>query len=129
MNLVELLSKKSGFVSLGGATEREVQDAEKTLGVVFAKDFREYLLCYGAASYVGHEFTGICDDKGTNVVTVTIEERQFNEIPGDWYVIERADIEGLVYWQSSNGKVYVTVPNEKPRKKADSFIGLIKEGK
>ena len=42
---------------------------------------------------------------------MTIEERRANgTIPPGWYVVEQANIDGIVIWQSADGLIYQTGP-------------------
>ena len=80
---------------------------------------------YGAVTFSGHELTGICNSKRLNVVDVTKEERKYNKVPEDWYVIEQANIDDIVIWQDTNGAVYQTMPNKKPIKLCNSLLEYI----
>lgn len=109
--IVDILSEKKDFVSLTGASSQDIADAAKILGVQFAEDYIEYVTKFGAASYYGHELTGVCKAKSLDVVGVTISEKEFNDVPADWYVIEQAHIDGIVFWQAADGKIYQTAPH------------------
>ena len=76
---------------------------------------------YGAASYYGHELTGICKAARLNVVDVTQDERQYNSVPVDWYVIEQTNIDGIVIWQTASGTIYETCPGSEADKICDSL--------
>ena len=89
--------------------------------LMFAADYREYVSAFGAASYCEHELTGICKSARLNVVDVTQDERQYNSVPADWYVIEEANIDGIVIWQATDGTVYRTRPGCKADKICDSL--------
>lgn len=96
---------------MGGASSEQVKAAELELSVIFAPDYHEYVKAFGAASFAGHELTGVCTSKRLNVVTVTQEERKSTSVPLDWYVIEQANIDGIVIWQTASGVIYQTTPN------------------
>lgn len=114
------------FCSLGGVSAEQISDAEKALALRFADDFREYLLAFGIASSDGHEFTGICNSKRLNVVDVTLAERNaIPDVPKDWYVLEEANIDGIVIWQSSIREVFQTQPGRASVKVADSFCDYL----
>lgn len=110
--IIELMSQKKPFISSGGVTEKQINEAENILGVRFAKEYREYLAVFGTASYYGHELTGIrAGVPSLNVVDVTLEEKEyFTNIPDGWYVIEQTHMDGIVIWQDEDGKVYQAVP-------------------
>ena len=128
MNIIDFMPTLDGFVSLSGASENTIKEAENTLGVKFAKEYRDYLLSFGTARGASHELTGICNSSRLNVVSVTVEERENNIlIPNCYYVIERLNIDNAVIWQSPRGKVYLTVGRSKPKKIANSLVDYICE--
>jgi hypothetical protein len=119
---VKQLRLKPDFHAMSGADSEQVKKAEQALGLRFSADYREYLSAFGVASFDGHELTGICDFPRLNVVDVTIEQRAFGtDIPADLYVIEQANIDGIVIWQSGTGEVYQSMPNMPPAKWHDSL--------
>ena len=80
----------------------------------FSDEYRKYLARYGVASANGHEFTGICASSRLNVVDVTISERINNpNIQMDYYVVEQANIDRIVIWQSQTGEIYQSAPKMK----------------
>lgn len=123
--IVDVLSEKRNFMSLSGASPQDITDAEQTLKVQFADDYIAYVTKFGAASYYGHELTGVCKAKSLDVVGITISEKEFNDVLADWYVIEQAHIDGIVFWQASDGKIYQTTPHENAKKICDSLIEYI----
>ena len=118
---IDVLSQKTAFHASAGVSEKDIACAEKALSLVFSSEYREYLKKYGVATVQGHEFTGIGSTKRLDVVENTLFERQHNSVPSDYYVIEQANIDGIVIWQSSTGEVYQTMPNSEPVKLCDSL--------
>lgn len=124
--IIPKLRSFSAFHALSGASAEQISDAEEALALRFADDFREYLLAFGIASAGGHEFTGICNSKRLNVVDVTLSERSIHpDIPQDWYVLEEANIDGIVIWQSSTGEIFQTQPGRETIKLADSICDYL----
>ena len=124
--IIQKLRALSSLCSLFGASAEQISNAEKALALRFADDFHEYLLAFGIASSDGHEFTGICNSKRLNVVDVTLAEKKIiPDVPQDWYVLEEANIDGIVIWQSSIGEVFQTQPGRKPMKIADSLCDYL----
>lgn len=120
------IKNKAGFAALRGADEETVRSAEQTLGVKFADDYRQYVLAYGAASFEGHELTGVCPVPRLNVVDVTKEERSFaDSIPQNWYVIEQTHMDGIAIWQTQSGEIYSSSPEHKPLKIFNSLCDYI----
>ena len=119
-DILNLIKNKSKFYSIGN-----IKEAELILNIRFASDYRMIIKEYGAVTFSGHELTGICNSKRLNVVDVTKEERKYNKVPEDWYVIEQANIDDIVIWQDTNGVVYQTMPNKKPIKLCNSLLEYI----
>ena len=117
----EKLSKMKAFRSRKPASVRQIEDAESELGIIFADEYREYLLTYGAASVFGHEFTGISSNSRISVIDVTIEERKLNNSCGNLYVTEQTNTDGIVIWQDSRGNVYKTQPGTVAKKICSSL--------
>lgn len=114
-NVIAILKRKDNFYSLKGVTENEISTAEQALGVTFAKDYRAYLQAFGLASFEGHELTGIIESSRLNVVVLTIAEKSNNShVSDDLYVIEVANIDGIVIWQKSSGEIYKTIYDSPP---------------
>lgn len=124
-DILNLIKNKSKFYSIGNISEENIKEAELILNIRFASDYRMIIKEYGAVTFSGHELTGICNSKRLNVVDVTKEERKYNEVPEDWYVIEQANIDDIVIWQDTNGVVYQTMPNKRPIKLCNSLLEYI----
>ena len=105
-----------------GPSEEQIAQAERALSLRFAVDYRQYVRAFGAVSAAGHELTGICASRRLNVVEVTLSARAVQPaVPQDWYVLEEANIDGIVIWQSSAGEVFQTQPGAEPVKLAASI--------
>lgn len=125
MKIIKLMQEQPAFHARSAASYEEITAVENVLGLRFAQDYREYVATFGAASFAGHELTGICKSDRLNVVTVTMEERNNMVVPADWYVLEQANIDGIVVWQNSAGAIYQTVPNTNPKKLCESLAEYI----
>ena len=127
MNIISVLKEQIEFVSLDGVDFQNIQDAEQTLGLRFSQEYREYVKEFGAASFQGHELTGICGIPYLNVVDVTIMGKKLMpRIEPSWYVIEEAHIDGIIIWQNELGHVYQTSPSGVPIKIANSLLEYIR---
>ena len=114
------------FISGKGASEESVQQAETEIGAIFAPDFRSCLLAFGTFAYDGHEFTGISSSPRLSVVEVTKKQRALNSnIPNGWYVIEEANIDGIVIWQTTDNSIYTATYNAPPVKSANNLIEFL----
>lgn len=107
-NLIETLPE---MCFIGPIEDAKIQDAEKELGVTFAKDFVEYTKCYGAISSEKLEWLGVVDSERLSVVKRTNVYRSlYTNFPTNMYVIEDLGIEGTVALQDSTGKIYYFYP-------------------
>ena len=121
----KLLSTKD-LVHLSPVSEEQIKDAEKKLNLKFSLEYRSYVSEFGVASADGYELTGICNSPRLNVVDVTISERENNpDVPKDWYVLEQANIDGIVIWQNQKGEVYQTQPCRENKMIANSIVEYI----
>lgn len=123
----EVLESKSDLLKGNGVSEEMITAAEKELGLLFSKEYREYLRLYGIVAFEGHEFTGIVDNSSrVDVVVVTKEAKDKNSnIPKDFYVIEETDVEEMIIWQAGDGKVYCSSPNSVVKKICNSLCDYI----
>ena len=118
-DLINSLSSLPDFYSLTGASGEQIAQAERALSLRFADDYRQYVRAFGAVSAAGHELTGICASRRLNVVEVTLSARATQPaIPRDWYVLEEANIDGILVWQSGAGEVFQSQPGAEPVKLA-----------
>lgn len=126
MKLSEIIRQSAPLFVYGAVSQASIHEAEQELSLIFSNEYANYVAEFGAAIWDGHEFTGLCDGKRLDVITITKEQRKLNEfIPNDWYVIECLDIDGIVLWQETDGTVYATVPNSMPKKIANSIAEYI----
>ena len=124
--IISTIKKKASYIGSDGRSEVEIAQAEAILGNHFAADYREYLLKIGIACFDGRELTGLSNSKRLNVVDVTLSERSINPtIPRDWYVLEEANIDGIVIWQSGTGEVFQTQPGREAIKLAVSICDYL----
>ena len=124
--LTELLLAKEGFEQGIPAQQKIITEAEKKLGLVFSREYKDYLYEFGSVSYRGHILTGISPFPGIDVVKVTNDARRYNtEINNSLYVIEEVNIDGIVIWQDDSGAVFQTMPGSKPVKIADSLYDYL----
>ncbi|XME02169.1 SMI1/KNR4 family protein [Lachnospiraceae bacterium C1.1] len=124
--LSEAFSNKTDFYAEKSASMDQIRHAEKEIGVVFSKDYKEYLQLYGSVSCVGHELTGISEDTNLDVVNATLSNYKKNQnISAPFYVIEETHMDGIVIWQTKTGEVFQSEYKGKPIKIYDSLIDYI----
>lgn len=126
MTLTEMIKKSNNSFTFLPASEKCIHQAEQELNVTFSKEYTDYLSTYGVAVFDSHELTGLCDGKRLDVVRITQEQKNCNQfIPHDSYVVECLDIDDCVIWQNSDGAIFVTTPNTKPKRIANSLIDYL----
>lgn len=124
--IIDIINSIPNLKKLDKATTETIEKAENKLGLKFADDYKLYLAEFGAISGEGIELTGIAKSKHTNVIEVTKCEWECNkDVPHTMYVIETADIDGIVMWQDEKGIVYQSRPYKKPVKIAESLQDYI----
>ena len=122
MEFIKKLKGFEDFVSAKGASNESIKQAEETLGLTFAKEYKNYLRECGIATADGHEFTGITTSDRLSVISTTQSARdKMDNAPEGLYVVERAQIDGILVWQSQDGTVYKTVKGNVPEKIAKSL--------
>ena len=120
--LLNRISEFEGFCSLGSTDPSRIEEAEQLLGLSFAEDYKEYALMFGAATFDGHELTGVCDSERLSVVSSTNRARAFYpHFPPSMYVVEEMLIDHILSVQDSTGTVYSYGPDDEAKEIANSL--------
>lgn len=110
--ILNVINNLNGMRAMKPVTLKQIDIAQKELGVVFAEDYKTYVMHYGVISAEKVELTGISTVQRLDVVRVTQNERELNaNIPDNAYVIENVGIDGIVMIQFTNGKIYSITMN------------------
>lgn len=125
--ILDVLRNAPDFIGGKGCGNVAISDAEQALGIHFAPDYRAYLQKIGLACFDGHELTGICKAFRLNVVDVTLDERKQCPDAAGWYVVEQANVDGIVIWQAPSGEIYQTMPGVSARKIYNSLTEYVTE--
>lgn len=125
MNIIDVISSLKAYDYALGATFKEIEEAQKVLGLVFADEYIRYLSEFGAITYYGHELTGITPINRLSVVSVTTDLKQFHKVPNSFYVIEELNIDGIVIWQDYTSSIFQSTPDTVPIKISDSLADYI----
>jgi len=125
--ILDVLRNAPDFIRGKGCGNVAISDAEQALGIRFAPDYRAYLQKIGLACFDGHELTGICKAFRLNVVDVTLDERKQCPDAAGWYVVEQANVDGIVIWQAPSGEIYQTMPGVSARKICNSLTEYVTE--
>lgn len=101
--------------------------SECSLGVTFANDYTLLLRNFGGLMYNHNEILGLNAEHDNDCVSYTLEAREEDDtIPVDMYVISDAGIDGILYLQSHNGKVFQHAPFGDCIIKADSLEDFLR---
>lgn len=125
--LIETMKKYEDFVDMAkGASQSEIEEAEKELGVTFSEEYKNYTKEAGSASANGHELTGVVESKRLNVISATKDAKLKNEnIPSNLYVVEAIGVDGIIAWQDSFGVVYESGYKSDVKKVAESLAEYV----
>lgn len=126
MDIVKFISSLEGASTLGASSESDVNNAEMSLGLKFAEDYRRYLLNFRYFAYESLELTGIVDQKAFNVVEITKFERQSNDWDENLYVVSELGIDSIVILQDQEGNIYESKIGMKPKKIYNNLLEYIK---
>lgn len=122
IELVKLMQEAENFYSLGGTDVVQIEEAEKQLGLVLADDYKEYAIALGAATFDGHELTGICKSDRLSVISTTERARAFYpQFPENMYVIEEMQFDNILIIQDSTGNIYSYGPEDEGKQIASSL--------
>ena len=109
MSIVEKIKKiKNLDKNLnGGASEEQIERAEKKLSLRFSKEYKEYVKEFGMISFYGTEWSGLNIDGYFNVVNMTEDEKALNEVfPEKYFAIENLAVDGVIIISNEEGKIY-----------------------
>ena len=122
IELIKLMQEADNFYSLGGTDAGQIEEAEKQLGLVLADDYKTYIITFGAATFDGHELTGICKSDRLSVISTTKRARSFyRHFPEDKYVIEELQFDNILTVQDSTGNIYSYGPEDEGKQIASSL--------
>lgn len=118
----DTLNKLQNIVTGIRASDDQIEQAEKKLGLKFAPEYILYVKRFGVFLASTIELTGITDIDRLNVVSATKRERKLNpKIPNDMYVIENLAIDGFVVLQDVSDVIYYISPCYEPKKMFESL--------
>lgn len=120
--LIERIRSSAELYTLTPASLLQIREAEKTLDLTFAEDYKACVLAFGAFSFDAHEITGICESERLNVVKVTSQYRTvYPSLSHELYVVEDLSIDNIIVVQKKDGTVYTYGPDDKLIKTASSL--------
>ena len=90
-----------------GCNDNLINKAQKDLGLTFPKEYKEYLLHFGAVSFYATEWTGLNVNGYLNVVEATKEARSlYKDFPKDCFVIENLNVDGRLVIGNEQGTIF-----------------------
>ena len=105
--ILAALGEIADLGSSGGVSDAEIDEAERTLQLLFPKEYRAILRRYGSIDFFAHEWTGLGFDGYLNVVNMTQRERELNEALAEkLFVLEDAGIDGIIIVANEMGDVF-----------------------
>lgn len=109
MNIIEKIKKIEDLDinQKGGASDEQIERAEKRLNLKFSKEYIEYVKEFGAIVFFETEWSGLNIDGYLNVVNMTEDERALNEFfPKKYFVVENIGVDRILIISNEEGKIY-----------------------
>lgn len=124
--IIDAINGLPDLLTTGEVDGTAIANAEKELGLKFAREYKEYLGKFGSVLAEDVEITGIAKSKNRNVISVTQREWGLNPlVEHNMYVVENLAIDGIIIWQDETGNIFESVPNKTLKKVADSLADYI----
>lgn len=97
--------------SVSAATQKEIDSAQKALGLKFSPDFTAYLKKYGTLTIGAEEIMGLGSKAGhRDVVQATLDIRDWVKTK-DFYVVQNLGIDSVFICSDSKDNLYQVTPN------------------
>lgn len=127
MNIIEVLNNlPMPKHALGHVEASRIKEAEQSLNLSFANDYKEFIQYLGALVFKGNELCGIAPYPSLNVVNRTIHARDLDAaFPKSMYVISELNIDGLLILQNSKGEIFQYSPLQFTKKICNSLSDYI----
>lgn len=127
-SLLQIIKGIDGLLKLQGASDAQILEAEKALGLKFSTEYKLYLKEFGCISFDGHEFTGLNTSKRLSVVDVTSFERKRKKqlISSDAYVLEVVNDGDSIIIQNERGEVFEVYESGECKKGFESLADYLK---
>jgi len=126
--ILDTLNQLSDVLKLQGVSTKQIEQAEKRLGLHFSEEYKAYTSAFGAIAVNGSEYTGVVSDPNLDVVRSTLEGREVTpQAQMDWYVVKDPHFCDILIWQDYNGFIYQTSPESQTAKICNSLEEYIQK--
>ena len=127
-SLLQIINSIDGLLKLHGASDGQIIEAEKALGLKFSTEYKLYLKEFGCISFASHELMGLNASKRLSVVDVTNFERKCKKqlLPSNAYVLEIVNDGDSIIIQNESGEVFEVYDAGECRKGFESFADYVK---
>lgn len=108
MNIIQRIENIDGLRFVGGCSEEQLADAEKTLGLKFPTEYALYVREYGCIGFGQAEWTGLNVKGRLNVVDATKREKELNKaFPEKCFLLDNWCIDGKMAIMHEDGRIYL----------------------
>ncbi|ACQ70017.1 MULTISPECIES: SMI1/KNR4 family protein [unclassified Exiguobacterium] len=106
MNYLEEI-KNSHAETFDGVSEKEVQQAEEKLGMMFPKTYRDIVKEFGSVEVDSEEIFGLGVEGYLNVVETTLKEREVSQGKLNGYIVlQNIGMEGILIVVDEQDRVF-----------------------
>lgn len=106
MNYLEQI-KNSHAETFDGVSEKEIQQAEEKLGMMFPKTYRDIVKEFGSVEVDSEEIFGLGVEGYLNVVETTLKEREVSQGKLNGYIVlQNIGMEGILIVVDEQDRVF-----------------------
>lgn len=106
MNYLEQI-KNSHAETFDGVSEKEIQQAEEKLGMMFPKTYRDIIKEFGSVEVDSEEIFGLGVEGYLNVVETTLKEREVSQGKLNGYIVlQNIGMEGILIVVDEQDRVF-----------------------
>ena len=106
--IVEKMKKIPDLSAIKGCSDEQIREAEAALGIVFPKDYTDYVRAFGCIDFGATEWTGLNIRGRLNTVDATKAEMDVNkDFPPGFFVLENLGIDAQKVIVNQQGEVFL----------------------
>lgn len=107
MSIIDKIRKIPDMDCVSGCSKEQVEEAQAELGMVFPKEYIDYVRAFGAVDFFGTEWTGLNINGYINTVQATKKEKGVNPaFPEKCFVLEDLGIDARKAIVNEKGQVF-----------------------